>query len=255
MSKLKLLAVMLSLSLPCLQCFGSSAAQERAPMATFAMPDVPIKGKLLIKRVSDPALDPALSTEGSLSAHPDVRWRLEGQRSYDRQQYDTAFQQFLRAARYADKPAQAMLGEMYWKGIGVAHDPELGYAWMKLAAERQEPVFARQREHYWNELDATQRSNAASRGKSLFAEYGDPVARQRLERKLRQASRQATGSRVGFAGNLEITAKSGAFDSSGRSFAGHDYYAPKNWRVEQAPDSPDDTTQQPSNQEHAEDGE
>src|SRR3546814_6828921 len=81
--------------------------------------------------------------------------------------------QFLRAARYADKPSQAMVAEMHWRGLGVPQDRELGYAWMDLAAERMYPNFVIKRERYWQLLDADQRSNAIERGQQLLAEYGD----------------------------------------------------------------------------------
>src|SRR3546814_6686092 len=78
-----------------------------------------------------------MMTAGVLTGHPDVRWRHEALHSYSRHEYDIALDQFLRAARYGDKPAQAMLAEMYWKGTGVAQDRPRGYAWMDIAAERR----------------------------------------------------------------------------------------------------------------------
>ncbi|WP_454259233.1 hypothetical protein [Pseudoxanthomonas mexicana] len=33
-------------------------------------------------------IDPAVLTEGFLAAHPDLRWRAEGVRSYERKDYD-----------------------------------------------------------------------------------------------------------------------------------------------------------------------
>lgn len=59
-------------------------------------------------------------TEGFLSAHPDLRWRREGLHAYANKRYDEAMSYFLRAARYADKPAQAMIAQMYWNGVGIA---------------------------------------------------------------------------------------------------------------------------------------
>src|SRR3546814_3071942 len=79
--------------------------------------------------MSVPGIEPGILTEGFLSSHPDMRWRREGLYSYNQEEYDIAMDQFLRAARYADKPSQAMIAEMYWKGIGVPRDRELGYAW------------------------------------------------------------------------------------------------------------------------------
>src|SRR3546814_9324706 len=69
---------------------------------------------------------------------------------------------------------------------------------MDLAAERMYPSFVILRERYWKRLDAQQRRNAIERGQPLLAEYGDDAAKPRMERKLRIANHQVTGSRLGF---------------------------------------------------------
>ena len=43
-------------------------------------------------------IDPAVLTEGFLAAHPDLRWRAEEVRSYERKDYDEALAEFRRAA-------------------------------------------------------------------------------------------------------------------------------------------------------------
>src|SRR3546814_11625453 len=124
-------------------------------------------------------------------------------------EYVLAMDPFLRAARYADKPAQAMSAEMHWRGLGVPQDRELGYAWMDLAAERMYPNFVIKRERYWQLLDADQRSNAIERGQQLLAEYGDDAAQPRLAKVLRQDRAATTGSPAGFVGgglqNIPVT--------------------------------------------------
>src|SRR3546814_18975584 len=82
-----------------------------------------------------------MMTAGFLTGHPDVRWRREALHSYSRQDYDIALDQFLRAARYGDKPAQALLAEMYWKGTGVAPDRPRGSARIAIAAKSKFPNF------------------------------------------------------------------------------------------------------------------
>src|SRR3546814_6715665 len=91
-----------------------------------------------------------MMTAGFLTGHPDVRWRREALHSYSRHEYDIALDQFLRAARYGDKPAQAMLAELYWQGTGVAQDRPRGYAWLDIAAERRFPHFVPLRERSWS---------------------------------------------------------------------------------------------------------
>src|SRR5690606_26242536 len=146
----------------------------------------PVERPVLGNFVGEPGIPPEMMTAGFLAGHPDVRWRREGQHSYSRGEYDIALDQFLRAARYGDKPAQAMLAEMYWKGIGVARDRPRGYAWMDIAAERRFPNFVILRERYWNNLDARERERAIDVGRPLMDEYGDARARLRLAKVMRR---------------------------------------------------------------------
>ena len=181
--------------------------------------------------VGEPGISPELMTEGFLSAHPDLRWRREGLHAYANQRYDEAMQHFLRAARYADKPAQAMIAEMYWKGIGVPQDREMGYAWMDLAAERFYSNFVILREQYWGKLDQEGQRTAIERGQALLSEYGDDVAKKRMAKILRK-ERSVTGSRVGFVGNLEIIPFTGPDAGKGLSIRGDEYYSPKYWQAD-----------------------
>ena len=171
-------------------------------------------------------------TEGFLSAHPDLRWRREALHAYTNKRYDEAMQYFLRSARYADKPAQAMIAEMYWKGIGVPQDRALGYAWMDLAAERFYSNFVIRREQYWQALSEAEQRDAIARGQSLLAEYGDAAAKPRMAKILRK-QRMNSGSRVGFVGNLQIIPFTGPDAGSGMTIRGDEYYAPKYWRAEE----------------------
>lgn len=181
--------------------------------------------------VGEPGISPELMTEGFLAAHPDLRWRREGLHAYANQRYDQAVQYFLRASRYADKPAQALIAEMYWKGVGVPQDRELGYAWMDLAAERFYSDFIILREQYWRTLDADQQRNAIARGQALLAEHGDDVSKVRMAKVLRR-QRSVTGSRVGFVGNLEIIPFTGPNSGSGMTIRGDEYYAAKYWQAD-----------------------
>ena len=140
-----------------------------------------------------------------LWAHPDVKHRRIALAAYDEGKLAIAFRRFRQAARYADKPSQAMLAEMLWRGEGVPRDRAAAYAWMDLAAERSFKVMLAKREHYWNALTATERNDALRIGNALFADYGDHVAKRRLERKLRRARYERTGSNVGFVGRLDVT--------------------------------------------------
>jgi len=179
--------------------------------------------------VGEPGMSADLMTEGFLSAHPDLRWRREGLHSYTNQRYDEAMDHFLNAARYADKPAQAMIAEMYWKGIGVSQDRAIGYAWMDLAAERYYSNFIIKREQYWGEMTSAEQAAAIERGQPLLVEYGDSAAKPRMARMLRR-NRNVTGSRVGFTGNLEIIPFTGPNAGRGVRIRADEYYAAKYWQ-------------------------
>jgi TPR repeat protein len=179
------------------------------------------------------AFDPAVLTDGFLAAHPDLRWRSEGLQAFEEERFEAAFGHFRLAAKYADKPSQAMLAEMLWDGIGVEQDRPLAYAWMDLAAERLYPAFIARREGYWRMLDAAQRRDAIARGEAVYLEYGDDVAKPRLERVLQRERRRTTGSRAGFVGNLTIIPNTGPMAGTGLTISGDQYYAPKYWEPRQ----------------------
>lgn len=145
-----------------------------------------------------------LNSEHFMSHHPDLKWRREGVWALEQGDAAQAAEHFRRAAHYADKPSQAMLAELYWQGRGVPRDRVLAYAWMDLAAERAYPVFLAKREHYWGALEEDERARVREVGLPLYDEYGDDVAKERLETLLRRARRNMTGSRVGYRGNLDV---------------------------------------------------
>lgn len=125
-----------------------------------------------------------------------------------------------------------MVAEMHWNGIGVAVDRPLAYAWMDIAAERLYHDFLVRREGMWRALDSAQQRDAIERGQPLLAEYGDDVAKPRLEKILRREKRRATGSRVGYVGNLTIVPFTGPLAGTGMTLSGDQYFAPKYWQPE-----------------------
>jgi len=178
------------------------------------------------------AFPPEVMTEGFLSAHPDLRWRGEGLSSYQRKDYAVALTQLQRAARHADKASQAIVAEMYWNGVGVEADRVMGYIWMDLAAERMYHDFVVLRERYWGELNQVERAAVIERGRAVYAEYGDEVAKPRLEKILRRERRRATGSRTGSVNFLTIIPATGPLAGTGFTIPGDMYYAPKYWQPE-----------------------
>lgn len=173
-------------------------------------------------------VDPEIiSSEGYLSAHPDQRFRLLGNDARNNGRHDEALKYFRRAARYADKLSQGAIAEMYWNGEGIERDRALAYAWMDLAAERGSRFLLAHRERYWSGLTPAERARALQAGKDLYAEYGDEVAKPRLERVLVTTRRKVTGSRAGWVGNLAICIDPP--DCTAR-VSGEQYYADRYWR-------------------------
>lgn len=162
-----------------------------------------------------------------MEGHPDLFWRIRGRAAYARGDYAQARDCFERAARFADKPSQAMLGEMHWKGLGGQRDRALAYAWMDLAAERYYEDFYILRERYWAQLDKQEREQALRRGQPLLREYGDDRAKKRLARVMtrERPDKLAIG---GFFGNLPIIPPSGAGRDS-ITLRGSEYFDDTFW--------------------------
>ena len=172
-----------------------------------------------------------LTSEAFLGAHPDLKYRLMGLDWHGQQNWERALEDFRHAARFGDKPAQGMLGEMYWNGQGVAADRAVAYAWMDLAAERGYPVLLARRELYWNAMDEGERARALVVGLPMYDEFGDDVAKPRLERRLQQARRSVTGSRLGTVGALKIIIPTvdGNVTVDGTAFWDEKYWEPEKY--------------------------
>lgn len=181
-----------------------------------------------INKHADPA-HAAAASEGFLQYHPDLRWRKEGLGRYEDGKLQLALQAFMRSSRYADKGAQAMVAEMYWKGEGTDADKATAYAWMDLAAERGYKDFLAVREHYWSQLSPEERERALAVGQQVYAEYGDDVAKPRLERKINQGRRHTTGSRTGFKGALTVLLPG---NGDWITLDAEQYYSDKFWQPE-----------------------
>ena len=168
-----------------------------------------------------------VNSETFLAAHPDLRFRLLGLQAFEAGKLEKAMEHFKRAARYADKPSQAMVAELLWAGKGAAMDRATAYAWMDLAAERQFKVMLAQRERYWLALTPEEQARALEIGKAVYAEYGDKVAKPRMEVALRRARGSSTGSRTGFTGNLRIIIPGPAGEIT---LDGSQFYQDKFWK-------------------------
>lgn len=206
---------------------------------TVAVMSVPV-----VAQSSDESLMIALLNDRQIvAAHPDLFYRDLGVRAYKDGDKQRAVDMFLRAAGYADKPAQAMLASMYWHGDGVAIDRPRGYAWMDLAADRGYKDLLVQREQFWAQLDASGRQRAIAEGRQIYAEYNDEQGLRKLDQELQRTANKATGSRTGFGGNnLTVRMRGGAAGPGlkpkldggptvlgGTPVRGIDYYSPMLW--------------------------
>lgn len=168
-----------------------------------------------------------MGTRTFLNAHPDLKFRYEGWVAYQAGDYGRALEHFGTAARYADKASQAMIAEMSWQGRGRPVDRPIAYAWADLAAERGYPRFVRLREQYWRALDEAERERSISEGRLLLEEYGDAVARPRIDAFLAKAAKRdyRSGVSVGKPREIRVVGPGGSMVS----IPGHRFYAPKYW--------------------------
>ncbi|MBB5016251.1 hypothetical protein [Rehaibacterium terrae] len=188
--------------------------------AAPASADIPSDGERLRKA--------QLLTESFLRYHPDIRYRLEGLSLLDDGEPQRAATAFMRAAKYADKISQAAVAELIWNGALPGRSRAEAYAWMDLAAERGYAFLVAKRERYWAALDADEQQEAIRIGSGLYAEYGDEVAKPRLERLLAKGRRAATGSRVGSLGALQVLVPGP--DGRFISVSGDEYYQNRLWQ-------------------------
>ncbi len=182
----------------------------------------------------DPTEDALMMSAGFLSSHPDLRFRLNGQKRFSEGKYADAFDFFQRAAWYGDKPSQGMVAEMLWTAKGVAQDRPLAYAWMDLAAERGYEGFVAHRERYWAALDDAERARAIEVGREVYAKYGDAASEPRLEAVLRRERAKQTGSRTGSSSALKIyvPGPGGTYDQiDGSKYYDERYWDPKQYRA------------------------
>lgn len=167
--------------------------------------------------------------------HPDQYFRSIGTDYLERGRHGDALRTLRIAARFADKPSQIMLSRIYWEGLGVRPDRAVAYVWLDLAAERGWQTVLVARERAWNALDDGERKRALAIGDAMYREFGDDVAKRRLEARLTQGRRAQLGSRTGFMASrvrVFVFGLNGDFNGSGSYFSGDEYYADKHWLPE-----------------------
>lgn len=165
--------------------------------------------------------------------HPNEMWRYRALRALKLEQPQRALEDFRRAARYGDKFSQHALSLMHWHGAGTTMDRAQAYVWADLAAERGYRDLLLLREKMWMELDARQRARALLLGEEMYAQYGDEVAKPRMEWAMRRALATATGSRLGFEKDrirFLTGQRSPLSATDGLGLSGRGYYADERWK-------------------------
>jgi TPR repeat protein len=115
--------------------------------------------------------------------------------------YKHAVAMYKIAASWGYKPAEYNLGVIFSKGEGdVPVDLPQAYAWMQLAAERNEVSYVAARNRVKDMLTAEQLQTSEKILPGLSAIYGDAVALPRAKAKWRDVLTHATCSHVGFTG-------------------------------------------------------
>ena len=111
------------------------------------------------------------------------------------------------AASWAYKPAEYNLGVIFAKGEGgVPEDRPQGMAWLTLAAERGNKDYAAARDKVRTALTPDESSKAEALVSELNKTYGDEHALPRAKARWREVRNNATGSHLGFVGDLKVGA-------------------------------------------------
>lgn len=158
---------------------------------------------------------------------PSSRLMGDAQRAYRAGMYFSALSHYKAAARWSDKFAQHNIGIMHLRGEGTEFDPLRGWAWLELSAERGYPQFVEAADSLWALMNESERSRARSiLDNELAPVYADEATLERTAREMRFRLRDATGSRTGSRGMLQMLR---VYDASGFPRPGTEFYDPEKW--------------------------
>jgi hypothetical protein len=107
------------------------------------------------------------------------------------------------AAYWASKPAQYVLGLMYFNGDEGPSNRPLGIAWLALAAERHDPRFEPTFVEAYKRASPEERAQANDYWLKLRDDYADTVAGQRAHRRFLAEMRNITAATM-FGGDIYI---------------------------------------------------
>jgi hypothetical protein len=139
-----------------------------------------------------------------LAARPGEYFYNLGADAVRHKDYAHAIEMYKVAASWAHKTSEYNLGVMYARGEGVAVDLPRAMAWMALAAERNDKQYVQARDLIASMLDKNGLAQAEVILQELLPTYGDAVALDHAKRRWREVRNEATGSHLGFTGNLSV---------------------------------------------------
>jgi TPR repeat protein len=113
------------------------------------------------------------------------------------------------SASWAYKTSEFNLGVMYARGEGVPVDLPRAMAWMTLAAERGDRQYVQARDLIAAQLDKSGLARAEEILREILPTYGDAVALGRAKQRWHEVRDQATGSHLGFTGDVTVATGGG----------------------------------------------
>lgn len=108
------------------------------------------------------------------------------------------------AAHWASKPAQYVLGLMYYHGDVASMNRPLGIAWLALAAERHDRQFESAFAEAYASASPDERTQANNYWVAMREEYSDRVAGRRAKRRFQSEMNSVTAMAAN-GGSVEIT--------------------------------------------------
>jgi hypothetical protein len=140
------------------------------------------------------------------SAVPGEYFFQKGVEAVNKNDYRHAVAMYKVAASWAYKMAEYNLGVIFVRGEGgVPEDYAQGFAWLTLAAERNDRQFVAARDMVRRQLNVEELAQADRILADLKKTYGDEVALPRAKARWREVRTSATGSHLGFTGsNLQV---------------------------------------------------
>lgn len=124
-------------------------------------------------------------------------------RDFDHGHNSRARERLRDAAHWASKPAQYILGLMYFNGDEGPADRPLGVAWLALASERHDPRFEPAFAKAFLQLSPEERAQADVYWTTMRAEYADAVAGRRARRVYLEEMRNLEAASM-FGGSIFI---------------------------------------------------